>query len=168
MKTILMTAAALGAIATATSAQAAISTISFQSTAYNFTLGVDTMPAPATSGAGYFYIAPVLGTFNGNAFNFNHFAFTAQPDYTAGFTYNGIINEIFGNAQLFSGATSAPTLLAGVYNLTRANGTTGVLTISSDTGAVPEPATWAMMTLGFAAMGLAMRRKKVSTRIRFA
>ena len=34
--------------------------------------------------------------------------------------------------------------------------------------AVPEPATWAMMTLGFGAMGFAMRRKKLATRIRFA
>ena len=35
--------------------------------------------------------------------------------------------------------------------------------------AVPEPATWAMMMLGFGSMGYAMRRKnKVSTRIRFA
>ena len=33
---------------------------------------------------------------------------------------------------------------------------------------VPEPTSWAMMTLGFGAMGFAMRRKKVSTRIRFA
>ncbi|RYG80508.1 MAG: PEP-CTERM sorting domain-containing protein [Alphaproteobacteria bacterium] len=38
----------------------------------------------------------------------------------------------------------------------------------SVSGAVPEPATWAMMTLGFGAVGFAMRRKKVSTRIRFA
>jgi hypothetical protein len=35
-------------------------------------------------------------------------------------------------------------------------------------GAVPEPATWAMMTLGFGAVGFGLRRKKVSTRIRFA
>ena len=34
---------------------------------------------------------------------------------------------------------------------------------------VPEPATWAMMLLGFGAVGYAMRRKaKVNTRIRFA
>ena len=34
---------------------------------------------------------------------------------------------------------------------------------------VPEPATWAMMTLGFGALGFAMRRKhKVATRINFA
>ena len=36
-------------------------------------------------------------------------------------------------------------------------------------GAVPEPATWAMMMLGFGGMGYAMRRNaKVSTRIRLA
>lgn len=36
------------------------------------------------------------------------------------------------------------------------------------TGGVPEPATWAMMLLGFGGMGYAMRRRtKVSTRVRF-
>ena len=38
-----------------------------------------------------------------------------------------------------------------------------------NTPAVPEPATWAMMTLGFGGVGFAMRRKRsISTRIRFA
>ncbi|MHA6724279.1 PEPxxWA-CTERM sorting domain-containing protein [Sphingomonas sp. RS2018] len=39
---------------------------------------------------------------------------------------------------------------------------------ASVNGAVPEPATWAMMTLGFGGIGFAMRRKKTTTRIRFA
>lgn len=34
--------------------------------------------------------------------------------------------------------------------------------------AVPEPATWAMMLLGFAATGAAMRRRSTNTRVRFA
>jgi hypothetical protein len=39
----------------------------------------------------------------------------------------------------------------------------------STTAAVPEPATWAMMFLGFGGVGFAMRRRsKVGTRIRFA
>lgn len=41
-------------------------------------------------------------------------------------------------------------------------------TTAAATAAVPEPTVWAMMTLGFGAMGFTMRRKKVSTRIRFA
>ena len=34
--------------------------------------------------------------------------------------------------------------------------------------AVPEPATWAMMIIGFGAIGGAMRRRKVTTRVAFA
>ncbi|RYD21231.1 MAG: PEP-CTERM sorting domain-containing protein [Spirochaetia bacterium] len=66
---------------------------------------------------------------------------------------------------------------AGTYTLRLAGTVAGAPpsaaysgTISfAQTAAVPEPATWAMMTLGFGAMGFAMRRKaKASTRIRFA
>jgi hypothetical protein len=35
-------------------------------------------------------------------------------------------------------------------------------------GAVPEPAAWAMMILGVGAIGFAMRRQKVTTRVSFA
>lgn len=36
-------------------------------------------------------------------------------------------------------------------------------TYSLSNGAVPEPSTWAMMLLGFGAVGFAMRRRKVAT-----
>ena len=36
------------------------------------------------------------------------------------------------------------------------------------TGAVPEPASWAMMILGMGAVGFALRRQKVTTRVQFA
>jgi len=39
---------------------------------------------------------------------------------------------------------------------------------ASGPSAVPEPATWAMMILGFGAIGASMRRSKQSTRVRFA
>jgi hypothetical protein len=37
-----------------------------------------------------------------------------------------------------------------------------------DVGAVPEPATWAMMIGGFGMVGGAMRRRRVSTKVSFA
>lgn len=41
--------------------------------------------------------------------------------------------------------------------------------ITGDVGAVPEPATWAMMLLGFGAIGFAMRRRpKVQTTVAYA
>jgi hypothetical protein len=39
---------------------------------------------------------------------------------------------------------------------------------ASITPAVPEPATWAMMILGMGAVGCAMRRQKVTTRVSYA
>lgn len=35
-------------------------------------------------------------------------------------------------------------------------------------GAVPEPATWALMILGFGAVGGAMRRRRLTAKVRFA
>lgn len=35
-------------------------------------------------------------------------------------------------------------------------------------GAVPEPGTWALMILGFGAMGVAMRRRRVRTQVSYA
>lgn len=46
---------------------------------------------------------------------------------------------------------------------------TGLVSLASTGGAVPEPATWAFMIFGFGAVGGAMRRKsKVTTKISYA
>ena len=45
---------------------------------------------------------------------------------------------------------------------------TSTAIVTDTAGAVPEPATWAMMMLGFGSMGYAMRRRKSAPRIRFA
>jgi hypothetical protein len=54
--------------------------------------------------------------------------------------------------------SGAATLIGGI------GGRTGVslvgLTIGPEAAVVPEPATWAMMILGFAGLGLAMRRRR--------
>ena len=62
-------------------------------------------------------------------------------------------------SQLSSGCCRYDNEYFGNYLMTAANATTGV----------PEPATWAMMMLGFGAMGAALRRRQtVAARIRFA
>lgn len=48
------------------------------------------------------------------------------------------------------------------------NGLRIFATDSTVTGAVPEPATWAMMLLGFAGIGVAMRRGRARMRARIA
>lgn len=40
--------------------------------------------------------------------------------------------------------------------------------VAVDVGAVPEPATWIMMLLGFAAIGATMRRQRTTAQIKFA
>lgn len=60
---------------------------------------------------------------------------------------------------------------AGVANYDRPGAFTATFSdgITLQAGAVPEPATWAMLMLGFGAMGATLRRKqKVAARIRFA
>ena len=44
----------------------------------------------------------------------------------------------------------------------------GVTINDTPIGVVPEPSTWALMILGFGAIGGAMRRRKASTAVRFA
>ena len=45
-------------------------------------------------------------------------------------------------------------------DLVNANGNTGNVGAISQTGAVPEPATWGMMLVGFAGIGIALRRRR--------
>jgi hypothetical protein len=81
-----------------------------------------------------------------------------------------------GNPGIALDAFTADSRINTVSTLGSATSTVGtvgqsfapVTRFTFAAAAVPEPATWAMMTLGFGAMGFAMRRKKVATRIRFA
>ena len=95
---------------------------------------------------------------------------------------SGSQNGGIATIEFLNNANEILTLSAPTFNFSNAGGlfnansmlTAGTQTILLTTGAfvangaVPEPATWAMMTLGFGAMGFAMRRKQAATRIRFA
>ena len=72
--------------------------------------------------------------------------------------------EVYGlNLQLITSDTAYQ-----VVNTPWASQLIGNIVGAQATAAVPEPATWAMMMLGFGAMGVAMRRRKVDTKVSFA
>ena len=64
---------------------------------------------------------------------------------------------MIGSDVFFGYAFTTNTLLNGVvFNNTPGQAITASVNLPA---AVPEPATWAMMLLGFAAVGLTMRRR---------
>lgn len=83
--------------------------------------------------------------------------------------YSSNVGGLFGNyfgAQIYSGSTSAPAIFqSGSFAALFDNNPNlaGTVTIS----AVPEPATWAMMLIGFGAVGFVMRRRRQTTTVRF-
>ena len=136
---------------------------------------LDSNPTPTTSqtfiGSDQFSFSNVAGVFGGVAgtastISFGNGIFSSLSINAAnlGFTQ-------FNAPTLFTGSPGSPTFLTGTFTLINPFFGNGTLTISpvAVTGAVPEPATWAMMLVGFGAVGGALRRRqKVATRVRYA
>lgn len=77
------------------------------------------------------------------------------------------LNIFFSPALSASGATIGAGSYEAQGNINNWRALSG--TVTAATAAVPEPATWAMMLVGFAAIGLGMRRKqRPSMRLNFA
>jgi hypothetical protein len=177
-------AAVAGAALTmfATQANAAVVTKSYSITATNFENGAPTdpvtgiftftfdnaapitLPSPAgltLTGFNVPYTGPALFSFTkgsdmlivGN--NIGLGSFTVSPA-TPG----------FGFAML--GVSSTPTISNFTYSANGKLWHSSNVTVAAVAG-VPEPATWALMMLGFGGVGYAMRRKpKPGMRVRFA
>lgn len=136
---------------------------------------LDSNPTPDSFqsfiGSDQFSFSNVAGTFGGVAgtastisFGNGIFAGLSINAANLGFTQ-------FGNPTLFTGAPGNPTFLTGSFTLINPFFGNGNLTISpaAVAGAVPEPATWAMMLIGFGGIGFAMRRRsKVRTTVSYA
>ena len=108
----------------------------------------------------------VAGIFGGTAgtanisFGTNLIADLNIQSSSLGFT------QLSGADDLFAGPASNPTFNIGTFNLS-GGFTAGpaTLTITRATvAAVPEPGTWAMMLVGFGALGVSVRRRRQSLR----
>lgn len=104
----------------------------------------------------------VTGTFGGSAgtanisFGTNLIADLNIQSANLGFTQLSVPGD------LFSGPASSPTFNLGTFNLS-GGFTAGPATLTitrAAVAAVPEPGTWAMMLLGFGAIGASMRRRR--------
>lgn len=139
-------------------------------------------PSVCSSGFFHTYVLPTAGTSPLGAFTYS-----SDVCQAAGQPITGTFNIVLGDGSL-SGtqvgmATPVPpfppTLFNLLINYTITGGTgayagatgsfvgTGTVNTSSGTSlislnfrAVPEPATWAMMLVGFAGIGMAMRRSR--------
>lgn len=110
--------------------------------------------------------ASALSIVGNQSFNINNLFYNqANGSTLTGYSnYLVLFNDFTG-----AGFTYDTQPISGTTSTIQANNAAGFATAGGAvSSAVPEPATWAMMTLGFGALGFAMRRKKVSTRIRFA
>ena len=176
-----VSAVAMGAAAAAaTPAAAAQYQFNYQSTSGLFGAPPQTLQGVFTTsdtavdrfGRTAFVITGITGTLNNLAIT-GLFEIANNPYYyfTSGGTFldgSGVrFNAGFTNVAFFQ-----PSV--GPADQYRINGGGGISTLGNATSspvnaAVPEPATWAMMMLGFGAMGFAMRRRQnMSARIRFA
>ena len=167
---VIAAAALLGTIAVAVPASADPLLYSFTPTlagAQSFTFNMDSKPSPLASTPFQFTARSQNLTVNGIArtgiFDFDFYTIAGS-----GGLFSTSLGSYLG-PQLFSGTTSAPTLLTGNFTLTGGpSGAGGILTVKSLVAAVPEPGTWAMMIVGLGLAGSAMRRRKATMRVSYA
>ena len=117
---------------------------------------LDSSPIPTSNGADDFTITGVNGTFNGAPTTFDVVFYDSS--LAGGFDISGLLS--LAGDQLFTGTTSTPTFILGSFPLSTYGSSDNAysLTISSTDGALPEPASWAMMLIGLAVIGAAWRR----------
>ena len=185
LKKLMMTAVAAGALVAAAPAAAAPITVgqwytfgfSGQGSAIGngngFSLGTNPVAVAAPDSPWTFVLASVGsitvvdGFISGDQFAISDFGSaigtTSAP--TTGSSCGSDISACLANASMSKGTFS---LAAGSHSITGTLPTSvgagaGFFIVrGSDIAAVPEPATWAMMLVGFGAMGVSMRRRRVA------
>jgi hypothetical protein len=143
----------------------------------SFTLDSNPIPtgqADVGSGPIAPYFANILGTLNNAPVTFEYITFYGPTDgggLSAG-TQPGDTGtnyfDLFG-AQIFGNTNTAPSFAPGTFLFANVLNGPLVDTLTISAAAAPEPATWAMMLLGFAGIGfVAFRRKQKGRALRIA
>ncbi len=162
---------AISAASIPSAAQAATVLFDFEGGSRNFSFTLEQGETPDSStvfaGSNRVGFTNVAGTFTGvngstnvaSSITFGTGAFGALSLSATGFGFGS-----FSGPALFNGSTTSPIFNFGTFSLgqvsTGAGTGGGRLTISAlPMAAVPEPATWAMMLLGFGMIGYRMRRR---------
>ncbi|MBB6226446.1 hypothetical protein FHS79_000600 [Polymorphobacter multimanifer] len=130
----------------------------------NASFTLDSMPAPSSFTSLQTNFTNVSGTFNGvettaSLINFGRsdgiFSAAALNIQAPGLGFTQFVGPV-----IFGGTTQNPTFAPGTFTLNSLVSGRSVLTISAiAAGAVPEPASWAMLIAGFGLVGASMRRR---------
>lgn len=129
------------------------------------------------SDVNWFAIGDAQGSFPGATYNYVADIAFYNAVYDGGLEIvdnyapggNVALLTLFGD-QLYTGPETAPVFSASAtpYTLYDANDPTRQFSLSITGAAVPEPSTWAMMIIGFGAVGGAMRaRRSGNVRVTF-
>ncbi len=144
--------AGLAVLGTAGPAEAAVLMFDLTGTqTANFS--IDTSATPPVGNFNRVQFTNVAGTFNGTntvASFVRFFQSVSQGGLNIQVGKSLVVNA--SGPQLFTGTLDQPSFVAGTYQLT-----TGTLRIA-DVSALPEPAAWTVMLLGFAGVGVSLRR----------
>lgn len=148
-------------------APASAATLLFELTGgRNVTFQLDSNPTPNMSQSFFgeqAVFTDVTGTVNGTSATIPTISFGTGVFATLSINAPGLgFTQFAGGGPLFSGTGSAPVFSAGTFNLTNPffSDQNSTLVISEQVAAVPEPATWALMLLGFGFVGGALRSAK--------
>ncbi|KQS04966.1 hypothetical protein ASG11_12480 [Sphingomonas sp. Leaf357] len=116
------------------------------------------------------------GTVIGSAGQFNQFQtlgtlFQTAGNHVLGFSFlneaTGQTNYGYARITTSTGTGTGLGFPATITQLVYEN-SGAALTVAAVGGAVPEPATWGMMILGFGMIGAAARKRSVKTTVKFA
>lgn len=158
---------AFAGAALAVSAPASAALLNFTLTGdYQASWQMDSNPVPDDYFEdGLFVVWDVEGDFPGSLIDVVDLYFYAD-DIGGGLGIDDYYGEttllITDGSQLYTGTEETPTIRTGTFALTEFQGPGRyTLTITGPSaGPVPEPATWALMLVGFGAVGYSLRRSK--------